>query len=43
VFTRWIETEFVNDIPPWDGEPRPRPSRRAATPSSSRSPASASR
>lgn len=20
VFTRWIETEFVNDIPPWDGE-----------------------
>jgi acetyl-CoA/propionyl-CoA carboxylase biotin carboxyl carrier protein len=26
VFTRWIETEFVNDIPPWDGEldaPRP--------------------
>jgi acetyl-CoA/propionyl-CoA carboxylase biotin carboxyl carrier protein len=19
VFTRWIETEFVNDIPPWDG------------------------
>jgi acetyl-CoA/propionyl-CoA carboxylase biotin carboxyl carrier protein len=21
VFTRWIETEFVNDIPPWDGEP----------------------
>jgi acetyl/propionyl-CoA carboxylase alpha subunit len=43
VFTRWIETEFVNDIPPWDGEPkrRPRPSR--ATPSSSRSPASASR
>ncbi|MCC9053055.1 ATP-grasp domain-containing protein [Microbacterium sp. F2E] len=30
VFTRWIETEFVNDIPPWDGEaeapeePKPR-------------------
>lgn len=25
-YTRWIETEFVNDIPPWDGEleaPRP--------------------
>jgi acetyl-CoA/propionyl-CoA carboxylase biotin carboxyl carrier protein len=21
VFTRWIETEFDNDIPPWDGEP----------------------
>ena len=21
VFTRWIETEFVNDIPAWDGEP----------------------
>ncbi|MDN3495358.1 biotin carboxylase N-terminal domain-containing protein [Planococcus sp. APC 4015] len=21
VFTRWIETEFVNDIPQWDGEP----------------------
>jgi acetyl-CoA/propionyl-CoA carboxylase biotin carboxyl carrier protein len=21
IFTRWIETEFVNDIPPWDGEP----------------------
>ncbi|WP_336625914.1 MULTISPECIES: acetyl/propionyl/methylcrotonyl-CoA carboxylase subunit alpha [unclassified Microbacterium] len=20
VFTRWIETEFENDIPPWDGE-----------------------
>ncbi len=20
VFTRWIETEFANDIPPWDGE-----------------------
>jgi acetyl-CoA/propionyl-CoA carboxylase, biotin carboxylase, biotin carboxyl carrier protein len=20
VFTRWIETDFVNDIPPWDGE-----------------------
>ncbi|WP_119696916.1 acetyl/propionyl/methylcrotonyl-CoA carboxylase subunit alpha [Microbacterium halotolerans] len=20
VYTRWIETEFVNDIPPWDGE-----------------------
>jgi acetyl-CoA/propionyl-CoA carboxylase biotin carboxyl carrier protein len=20
VHTRWIETEFVNDIPPWDGE-----------------------
>lgn len=20
VFTRWIETEFDNDIPPWDGE-----------------------
>ncbi|WP_458041030.1 MULTISPECIES: acetyl/propionyl/methylcrotonyl-CoA carboxylase subunit alpha [Bacteria] len=20
VFTRWIETEFTNDIPPWDGE-----------------------
>jgi len=20
IFTRWIETEFVNDIPPWDGE-----------------------
>jgi len=20
VFTRWIETEFVNDIAPWDGE-----------------------
>ncbi|HYJ48868.1 MAG TPA: biotin carboxylase N-terminal domain-containing protein [Microbacterium sp.] len=23
VFTRWIETEFVNDIPPWDGELEP--------------------
>jgi acetyl-CoA/propionyl-CoA carboxylase biotin carboxyl carrier protein len=23
VFTRWIETEFVNDIAPWDGEPSP--------------------
>ncbi|TFV83820.1 ATP-grasp domain-containing protein [Microbacterium sp. dk485] len=23
VFTRWIETEFDNDIPPWDGEPEP--------------------
>ncbi|WOF24149.1 biotin carboxylase N-terminal domain-containing protein [Microbacterium betulae] len=26
VYTRWIETEFDNDIPPWDGElaaPRP--------------------
>jgi len=21
VFTRWIETEFVNEIPAWDGEP----------------------
>jgi acetyl-CoA/propionyl-CoA carboxylase biotin carboxyl carrier protein len=21
VYTRWIETEFVNDIPAWDGEP----------------------
>lgn len=21
VFTRWIETEFVNEIAPWDGEP----------------------
>ncbi len=20
VFTRWIETDFANDIPPWDGE-----------------------
>ena len=20
IFTRWIETEFENDIPPWDGE-----------------------
>ncbi|MFT4233490.1 MAG: biotin carboxylase N-terminal domain-containing protein [Microbacterium sp.] len=20
VYTRWIETEFANDIPPWDGE-----------------------
>jgi len=30
VFTRWIETEFVNDIPPWDGEaeaPTPAPAR----------------
>jgi acetyl-CoA/propionyl-CoA carboxylase, biotin carboxylase, biotin carboxyl carrier protein len=30
VFTRWIETEFVNDIPAWDGEleaPRPEESR----------------
>ena len=30
VFTRWIETEFVNDIPPWDGEldgPQPGESR----------------
>ncbi len=26
VFTRWIETEFVNDIPAWDGEPEaPKP------------------
>ncbi|WP_110588475.1 acetyl/propionyl/methylcrotonyl-CoA carboxylase subunit alpha [Microbacterium suaedae] len=22
VFTRWIETEFQNDIAPWDGEPQ---------------------
>src|SRR5690606_8284865 len=30
VFTRWIETEFVNDIPAWDGEldePAPAPGR----------------
>lgn len=30
VYTRWIETEFVNDIPAWDGEledPAPAPSR----------------
>jgi acetyl-CoA/propionyl-CoA carboxylase biotin carboxyl carrier protein len=30
VFTRWIETEFVNDIPAWDGEleaPKPAESR----------------
>jgi acetyl-CoA/propionyl-CoA carboxylase biotin carboxyl carrier protein len=30
VFTRWIETEFDNDIPPWDGElgdPAPAPAR----------------
>ncbi|WP_214465734.1 acetyl/propionyl/methylcrotonyl-CoA carboxylase subunit alpha [Microbacterium flavescens] len=27
VFTRWIETEFVNDIPAWDGElEAPKPS-----------------
>ncbi|WP_394289448.1 acetyl/propionyl/methylcrotonyl-CoA carboxylase subunit alpha [Microbacterium sp.] len=25
VFTRWIETEFVNDIPAWDGEAAPIP------------------
>jgi len=25
VYTRWIETEFVNDIPAWDGEPEPLP------------------
>jgi acetyl-CoA/propionyl-CoA carboxylase biotin carboxyl carrier protein len=26
VYTRWIETEFVNDIPAWDGEPEaPKP------------------
>ena len=30
VFTRWIETEFVNDIPPWDGElDEPAPARGA--------------
>jgi acetyl-CoA/propionyl-CoA carboxylase biotin carboxyl carrier protein len=23
VYTRWIETEFDNDIPAWDGEPEP--------------------
>ena len=23
VYTRWIETEFENDIPAWDGEPEP--------------------
>ncbi|RLP79846.1 ATP-grasp domain-containing protein [Mycetocola lacteus] len=22
IYTRWIETEFVNDIEPWDGEPQ---------------------
>ena len=30
VYTRWIETEFVNDIPAWDGEledPAPAPGR----------------
>ena len=44
VYTRWIETEFVNDIPPWDGElEAPAAGRERATPSSSRSPASASR
>ena len=43
VYTRWIETEFVNDIPAWDGELEAPPSRRAGTRSSSRSPASASR
>ncbi|OCG74284.1 acetyl/propionyl/methylcrotonyl-CoA carboxylase subunit alpha [Microbacterium sediminis] len=25
VYTRWIETEFDNDIPAWDGEPEPLP------------------
>jgi len=34
VYTRWIETEFVNDIPAWDGEledPSAAPSRHTVT------------